>query len=181
MTERLHFSLISGAQSPNLDELLCSLWFCLRWLLFPWLAPVESASWNLGKVLEGTYKKWEKEGPLCLVAQLLKNPSTMQETPVHIPGSGRSPGEGIGYLLLYSLPSLVSQMVKNLPAVWETWVQSLGWEDPLEESMATHSSILAWRIPMDKEAWWTTVHGVMKSQHSRATKHSTAPQAPSQF
>ena len=114
--------------------------------------------------MEGTYKKWEKEGPLCLVAQLLKNPSTMQETPVHIPGSGRSPGEGIGYLLLYSLPSLVSQMVKNLPAVWETWVQSLGWEDPLEESMATHSSILAWRIPMDKEAWWATLHGVAKSQ-----------------
>ena len=44
-------------------------------------------------------------------------------------------------------------MVKNLPAMQETWVQSLGWEDPLEEGMATHSSILAWRIPMDKRAW----------------------------
>ena len=60
-----------------------------------------------------------------------------------IPGSGRSPGEGIGYPLQYSWASLVAQMVKNLPAMWETWVQSLGWEDPLEESMAIHSSILA--------------------------------------
>ena len=55
-------------------------------------------------------------------------------------------------------------MVKNLPAMWETWVQSLGWEDPLEEAMATHSSILAWRFPIDREAWWATVHGVTKSQ-----------------
>ena len=45
----------------------------------------------------------------------------------------------------------------------ETWVQSLGWEDPLEEGMATHSNILAWRIPMDREAWRATVHGVTKS------------------
>jgi len=54
-------------------------------------------------------------------------------------------------------------MVKNPPAMWETWVQSLGWEDPLEECMATHSSILAWRIPMDRRAWWATVHGILKS------------------
>ena len=49
--------------------------------------------------------------------------------------------------------SLVAQMVKNLPAMQETWVRSLGWEDPLEEGMATHSSILAWRIPVDRGAW----------------------------
>ena len=49
--------------------------------------------------------------------------------------------------------SLVAQMVKNLPAMWETWIQFLGWEDPLEEEMATHSSILAWRNPMDRGAW----------------------------
>ena len=58
----------------------------------------------------------------------------------------------------------MAQMVKNLPAVWETWVQSLGWEDPLEEGMATHSSILAWRIPMDRGAWQATVHGIARSQ-----------------
>ena len=64
-----------------------------------------------------------------------------------IPGSGRSPGEGIGYPFQYSWASLMTQLVKNLPAMWETWVQSLGWEDPLEKGKATHFSILAWRIP----------------------------------
>ena len=59
--------------------------------------------------------------------------------------------------------SLVAQMVRNLPAMWETWVLSLGWEDLLEEGMTTHSSILAWRIPMDRRAWWATVHGVAES------------------
>ena len=67
--------------------------------------------------------------------------------PSSIPGSGRSPGEGIGYPLQYSWVSLVAQLVKNPPAMWETGVQSLGWEDPLEKGKATHSSILAWRIP----------------------------------
>ena len=66
-------------------------------------------------------------------------------------------------------------MVKNLPAIQETWVRSLGREDPLEEGMATHSSLLAWRIPMDRGAWQVTVHGVMKSQTrlSDQAPHST--------
>ena len=59
------------------------------------------------------------------------------------PVSGRLPGKEIGYLLQYSCAFLVSQVVKNLPAVWETWFQSLGWEDSLEEGKTTHSSILA--------------------------------------
>ena len=71
-----------------------------------------------------------------------------------IPGSG----EGISYPLQYSWASVAAQMVKNPSAVWETWVRSLGWEDPLEEGMATHSSILAWRIPMDRGAWRATFH-----------------------
>ena len=83
--------------------------------------------------------------------------------PGWIPGSGRSPGEGIGYPLQYSWTSLVSQTVKSLAAMWETLVRSLVWEDPLEKGMATHSSILAWRIPMDREAWQATVHGVANS------------------
>ena len=58
----------------------------------------------------------------------------------------------------------VAQMVKNLSAVQETWVRSLGWEDPVEEGMAIHASILAWRISMDRGSWWATVHGVAKSQ-----------------
>ena len=60
--------------------------------------------------------------------------------------------------------SLVAQMVKNLPAMQEAQVQSLGWEDPLEEGMATHSGILAWRIPMDRGAWRAPVHEVTKSR-----------------
>ena len=59
----------------------------------------------------------------------------------------------------------MAQIVNDLPAVWETWVQSLGWEDPLEECMATHSSILAWRIPMDRGAWQATVHGSQRVGH----------------
>ena len=57
----------------------------------------------------------------------------------------------------------MGQTVKNLPAMQETWVQSLGWEDPLEEGMATDSSVLAWRIFMDRGAWWATIHGVSES------------------
>ena len=64
-----------------------------------------------------------------------------------IPGSGRSPEEGKGYPLQYSWASLVAQLVKNPPAMQETWVRSLGWENPLEKGKAMHSSILAWRIP----------------------------------
>ena len=67
-------------------------------------------------------------------------------------GSRRSAGEGIGYPLQFFWASLVAQLVKNLPAMWETWVQSLGWEDPLEKGKATHSSILAWRIPQTVES-----------------------------
>ena len=62
-------------------------------------------------------------------------------------------------------------MVKNPPAMPETWIQSLGWEDPLEEGMATHSSILAWRIPMDRGALGTTVSGVTKSQIGLSNFH----------
>ena len=80
-----------------------------------------------------------------------------------IPRSGRFTGERIDYPLQYSWASLVTQTVKNLPAMQETWVQSLGQEDPLEEGMATHSSILAWRIPVDREAWRALVHGLAKS------------------
>ena len=81
-----------------------------------------------------------------------------------IPGSGKSPGEGRDYSLEYSWAFLVAQTVNNLPAMWETWVRSLGWEDPLEEGMATHCSIHAWRIPVNRGAWRATVHGVTKSR-----------------
>ena len=60
--------------------------------------------------------------------------------------------------------SLMAQTVKDPPAMWETWVKYLGGEDPQEEGMATHSSILAWRIPMHKRAWQAIVHWVARSQ-----------------
>ena len=72
--------------------------------------------------------------------------------PGSISGLGRSPGEGIGYPLQYLWASLVTQLVKNPPPTQETWVPSLGEEDPLEKGMATHSSLLAWRIPWTEEA-----------------------------
>ena len=74
--------------------------------------------------------------------------------PSLIPGSGRSTGEGIGYPLQYSWASLVAQLVKNPPAMWKTRVQSLSWEDPLEKGKATHSSILACRIPWTEKPDW---------------------------
>ena len=80
--------------------------------------------------------------------------------PGSIPGLGRSTGERIGYLPQYSLASLVAQLVKNLPTMRETWVQSLGWEDSLEKGKATHSSILAWRIP-----WTVLSMGLQKVGH----------------
>ena len=97
-------------------------------------------------------------------ALLSEPPGSNAGDPSSIPGLGRSPGEWIGYPLQYSRASLVAQMVKNPPAIWETLVQSLGWEDPLEESMATHSSILTWKIPVDRGACRATVHGVAKSR-----------------
>ena len=63
--------------------------------------------------------------------------------PGKVPELGRSPGKGIGYPLQYSWASLMAQLVKNPPAMWETWVRSLGWEDPLEKGKATHSTTLA--------------------------------------
>ena len=69
-----------------------------------------------------------------------------------------------GWLLL-SLSSLMAQMVKHLPAMWETWVQSLGWEDPLEKEMAMHSSMLAWKIP------WTEEPGGLQSMESQRIGH----------
>ena len=82
-----------------------------------------------------------------------------------MPGSGKSPGEKTGYPLQYSWAFLVGQMVKNLPAEWENWVQSLGWEEPLEKGTVTHSSILTWRIP------WTEEPGRLQSMESQRVGH----------
>ena len=91
-----------------------------------------------------------------------------------ISGLGRAPGEGIGYPLQYSWASLVAQMVKNQAAIRETWVQSLGGEDLLEEGRATHSSTLARRIPMNRGPGGLQSLELQKVRHARATMHSTA-------
>ena len=88
--------------------------------------------------------------------------------PSSIPGSGRSPGEGLVYPLHCSWASLVAQAVKNPPAIRETWVRFLSWEDPLEKGTATHSSILAWRIP------WTEEPGELQSMGSQRVRHDWA-------
>ena len=72
---------------------------------------------------------------------------------------------GYNVIQIYVCVSLVAQMVKNLPAMWETWVQSLGWEDPPEKGMATHSSVLAWRIP------WTEEPGGLQSMGLQRVRH----------
>ena len=82
-----------------------------------------------------------------------------------IPGLGRSTGEGIGYLLQYSWVFLVAQKVKNLPAMQETWIRSLCWEDALEEGMATHSSILTWRIARTEEPHGLQSIGLQRVGH----------------
>ena len=97
---------------------------------------------------------------------MVKIPPANAGDPGSTPGSGRSPGEGIDYPLQYSWAYLVAQTVKNLPAMWETWVRSLGWEDPLEEGMATHSSVLAWRVP------WTEEPGRLPSMESQRVRLS---------
>jgi len=88
----------------------------------------------------------EKRLSFFFFCLFLNVPSTCNAgDPGSVPGSERSPGEGIGYPLQYSWASLLAQLVKNLPATWETWVLSVGWDDPPEKGKATHSSILAWR------------------------------------
>ena len=109
-----------------------------------WLAPVYTATWA------------------SLVAQRVKNPPAMRETLVWF--------LGWGYPLQYSWASLVAQMVKNPPAMQETWVQSMGWEDPLEEDMATHSSILAWKIPWTEEPDRLRVMGLQRVRWYWATE-----------
>ena len=87
-----------------------------------------------------------------------------------IPGLERSPGGGHGNPLQYSWASLVALLVKNLPSMQETWVWSLGWKDPLEEGMAPHISVLAWRIPWTEEPGGLETRGSQRVGHGWATK-----------
>ena len=93
--------------------------------------------------------------------------------PSSIPGSENSPAERIGSPLQYSWASLVVQTVKNPPEIQEIWIGSMGWEDPLEEGMATHSRVLAWRIPMDRGAGMLQSMGLQRVRHDWAMKYNT--------
>ena len=145
---------------------------------------------SLGIVVSSSHSGWQREGVCffnffpnkvetlaqrgqitCLKSHkrfpgssALKESTCNAGDPGLIPRLGRPPGEGIGYLLQYPWASLVVQMVKNMHAMWETWVQSLGWEDLLEEGMATHSSNLAWRIPWTEKPSGLQSTDVAKSQ-----------------
>ena len=103
--------------------------------------------------------KWHQRGQVTCLREVGKESVGKESAcnagdPGSIPGSGRSAGEGIGCPLQYSWASLVAQLGKNLPAMQETWVPSLDWEDALEKGKATHSSILAWRIPWTVYSPW---------------------------
>ena len=89
------------------------------------------------------------------------------------PGLGRPPGERIGYPLQYSWASLVAPRVKNPPAMWEPWVPSLGWEDPLEKGAVTHPGVLAWSIPGTEEPGWLLSTGSQRVRHDGATSTCT--------
>ena len=109
----------------------------------------------------------------ALVAQLVKNLHFNSGDLDLILGLGRSSGEGINYPLQYSWASLVAQMVKNLPAMWEAWVWSLGWEDPLEKGKATHSSILTWIFPWTEEPGGLQSMGLQRVGHDWVTNTFT--------
>ena len=114
----------------------------------PWTAVCQTSlsisnSWSLLKLMPIGW--WYR--PTIPDSSVGKESACNAGDPGLIPGPGRSSGEGIGYPFQYSWASLVAQLVKNLPAMRETWVGSLDWEDPLEKETAIHSSILAWRIP----------------------------------
>ena len=95
-----------------------------------------------------------------------KEPACNAGDPGSIPGSGRSSGEGPGYPLQYSWASFVAQLVKNPPAMWETWVLSLDWEDPWRREWQPTPVFLPGKFQarMDRKAWQATVHGVAKSR-----------------
>ena len=117
----------------------------LKWPYYP--KQSTNLTWSLSKSCQ-----------LCIHLGFPDSSVGMESTcnaggPSSIPGSGWSAGEGIGYPLQYSWASLMAQLVKNLSSMQDTWVWSLGWEDPLEKGKAIHSSILAWRIP------WTSPWG----------------------
>ena len=136
---------VANASQPQTELLVPASLIWLRFIVCLLQAGTRHAS-KVGNCMRGdglSHRVWEQVRPL--ISQLVKNPPAMQES--SIPGLGRSAREEIGFPLRWSWASLVAQLAKNPHTMGETWVQSLSWEDSLGKGKATHSSILAWRIP----------------------------------
>ena len=164
---------------PSFSSSATSFSFCLQSLQaagsFPMRWLFESGGQSIGVSIPVSIQGWFPLGLADLVmfkmfkcfpySSLGKESASNAGDPGSIPGSGRSPGEGIGYQLQYTWFSLVAQLVKNLPAMWETWIWYLGWEDTLKKGMAVHFSILAWKIP------WTEEPGGLQFMESQSWTH----------
>ena len=137
--------VVVGGLVTKLCPTLATPWTVTR-LLCPWDSPGKNTGVGCHSLLQGLFLTQEMIPGLLHCRRILYQLSH-QGDPGSIPGSGRSTGEGIGYPFQYTWAFLVAQLIKNLLAMQETRVWPLGWEDPLEKGKATHSSILAWRIP----------------------------------
>ena len=170
-----------STQRPCIDSLLPSLCQTLLfslWSIFYWLIPKGLRASLSGSVGRESACNAEDPGSIPGSGRFPWR-RKWQPTPIFLSGKSHGQRSLVDYsawgckesdttewMNHHQQPlwaSRVAQIVKNLPAVRETWVHSLSWEDPLEEGMAAHSSILAWRIPMDRGAWQAPVHGVTES------------------
>ena len=139
------FSSAGGSKQLVIAFCKTSLWRILRGIQTYWIR----VKWSSGDTCHECVKEelWQRCHLTATHSSVGKESAYNAGDPSLIPGSGICPGEWIGYPLQYSWPSIVAQLVKNLPIMLETQVRSLSWEDPLEKWKATHSIILTWRIP----------------------------------
>ena len=179
------FSQSTDYKAVIIRKFLASSWSFLllccvcaqSWAYSPWRSPPGSTVHGifqariLERVLERAAISWGFRS-----SSAGKESTCNAGDPSLIPESGRSPGEGIGYPLQYSWPYLVAWLVKNPPAMWETWVRPLGWEDPLEKRTATHSSILAGRMVAKSQTWLSDFHFAISC--SRGFSHPRLPVSP---
>ena len=132
---------------------------------------------NLLCFIDAMYKWYHTTFWGFLVALLVKKSTCNAGDSISIPGSGRSPGEGLGYPLQYSWASLVAQTVKNPPAIQGTWIRPLGWENHLEKRIPGERNSYPLQYsglknPMDRGAWQATVRGVAKSRRWLSDFHT---------
>ena len=164
---RLHRGVEGRPQGNNVSAACQLPWFCIT----------EGRVWEKNwSVLQAEMKAITDSG--SLEGKLWKNSiiNHLQQghTHMHTHNSSQtfshlhlSKEQGFCYLASMCRASLVAHTVKNLSAMWETWVRSLSWKDPLEEGLATHSSILAWRPPWTEKSVTPTTHGVTESDTTK--------------